>query len=297
MNPRQDFEEATALELLLLQTILEAGEPRSKDSIDLTDPSGTITHNHIVEIATSGTDVIALKTKLLSLAFGAGWKIVDLIIEYEVRLTGPSSSPSRIPFIHKKNYALSRRITGSSLGCEQQTWECLLDLYAATVEHRHCLVHRKVQLDRETGTLNGLDSDTNNALVPLTVNEQLAFANCAVLAARSILDGGISQRNEAFLKFYLNQLSNHSKASQISGASAPRALGVRIPLERDDRGWFLDLGMQLAKVDPSQLTDYYDITIVHPSKPALRLESESESMPPDKVYVDLESPPPWLHIG
>jgi hypothetical protein len=297
MNTRQDFDDATAFELLLLQTILEAGESSSQDTLDLTCPSGKITIHICSEVAMSDNDVNALKVKLLPLAFGAGWKIVDLLIEYEIAQAGLNPTCSRIPIKQKKNYSLNRTIQGTGIRCEQQTWNCLLDLYAHTAEHRHCLVHRTAQVDWATGALNGIDENTKQALVTLTREEQLAFANSAVLAAKGFLNGGIRKRCEAFLKFYLNQLANHSRAGIISGASAPRTVAVKIPLERDEQGWFVDLEVQLKKLSRQQLTDYYDILIANPAKPSLKMQADSESMPHQKTYIDLNSPPGWLRIG
>jgi hypothetical protein len=295
MITKQDFEDATAFELLLLQTILDAGESSSEEMIDLTDSSG-ITRSLCSMIAISDNDVKALKTKLLPLGFGAGWKIVDLMIEYEIALAGLTPSNGKLRIDTKKQYALNKSIHGRSLQCEQQTWYCLLDLYANTVEHRHSLVHRTAQVDWASGVLHGSDRRTKQALVALTREEQLAFVNAAVLAAKGVLEGIISQRDEALLKHYLNQLTHHSKASVISGASAPQAIAVKIPLETDEHGLFVDLGMQLNKLTHQLPTCYFDVIIHYPMNPALKMRARSELMPHSRVYIDLNAPPGWLHI-
>jgi hypothetical protein len=297
MKTKQDFEDATAFELLLLQTILNAGESSSKEIIDLADSSGGITRHLCSGIALSDNDVNALKVKFIPLGFGAGWKVIDLMIEHEIALAGlPTPSRGYLPISTKKEYAATRAIRGISFQCEQQTWDCLFDLYSNTVEHRNSLVHRTAQVDWATGSLNGTDRLTKQALVVLTREEQLAFANAAVLAAKGVIDSKICQRDEAFPKHYLNQLMHHSKASIIAGASAPQAIAVKIPLESDEHGLFVDLESQLNKLTQQLSTCYFDVYIRHPTNLAIKMWAKSELMPRNRVYIDIEAPPGWLHI-
>jgi hypothetical protein len=293
MNNTQDFKESTAFELLLLQTIFKAGESSIQETKYLTRSDGII-RNLAIGLAMSDNDVKDLKIKLLPLAFAAGWKIIDLIIEYELNLAG--NKRPKITIKEKQKHALDRDIAGSSLKCEQPTWYCILDLYAHTVEHRHLLVHRKAQVDFMTGDLNGINENTKQALTVLTRDEQLAFANTAVLAAHGILEGGIQQRDEAFLKYHLNLLTHHSKAGILSEASAPEPIAIKIDMKEDDQGWFLELKTQLGRINQNELTDYFDVIIEHPRNPSLKMLARSESMPHDKVYIDLNNPPSWLGI-
>jgi hypothetical protein len=297
MNTIQDLKDATAFELLLLQTILEAGESSSQVTIDLTCPKEFAGNHYVSKVALSGNDVKALKAKLFPLVFGAGWKIIDLILEYEITQAGLCRPGDYIKISTKKNLALNKDILGVNLDCEQQTWHCILDAYAHTVEHRHCLVHRTAEVGEATGELNGTCRSTNQALVTLTQHEQIAFASSAVLTAKGILDGGICQRNEAFLKYHLNQLANHSRASILAGASAPKTVEVKILLQEDNHGLFVNLGEELKRINQNQLTSYYDVVFKHPTKQALKMKGQSELIPLEKVYIDLDSPPGWLSIG
>jgi hypothetical protein len=123
MKTKQDFEDATAFELLLLQTILNAGESSSKEIIDLADSSGGITRHLCSEIALSDNDVNALKVKFIPLGFGAGWKVIDLMIEHEIALAGlltpsrgylPISTKKEVP-VHRPGWRPANSNAGRSL--------------------------------------------------------------------------------------------------------------------------------------------------------------------------------------
>ena len=291
----QEFEEAVLFELLALETFIGSGESTTSSTLDLTDPDGIVTHC-IVSLSDSHHAVEEFKNKILPLAFGAGWKVLDLMIELILYQSGFRAPVRGFTITDKQREAQNTNISSSSiLGCDSATWQSILAIYANTVEHRYCLVHRTANIDENSGEFNGFDRSNNIPLIPLTRIQQFAFAKSAAQVARGIIGGGILSRNEADLKYYLNQLTTHSGAQELPDAALDSSANVVIDFENDGDGYFLDMSITLMRARTAlPHTTYFDVMIRNPNDCKRHYFGRAEKMPTQKTYVNLSSIPDWL---
>ena len=292
----QEFEEAVLFELLALETFIGSGESTMYSTLDLTDPDGIVRQHCIVSLNDTQHAVDEFKNKILPLAFGAGWKVLDLMIELVLNQSGYRPSSVRgFTIAEKQRQAQNRNISSSILGCDSATWQYILGIYANTVEHRHCLVHRTANIDENSGDFNGFRRYNNIRLNTLTRIQQLAFAKSAAQVARGIIGGGILSRKEADLKYHLNQLTTHSGAQELPGAALVSSANIVIDFEIDEDGYFLDMSSTLIRARTVlPYTTYFDVMIRNPNECKRHYFGRSETMPTQKTYVDLSSMPDWL---
>jgi|LakMenEpi03Aug12_release.lakeMendotaPanAssembly.Ray.scaffolds.fasta_scaffold201075_1 hypothetical protein len=291
----QEFEEAVLFELLALETFIGSGESTTSSTLDLTDPDGIVRHHCILSLNDTQHAVDEFKNKILPLAFGAGWKVLDLMIELILNQSGYRASVNGFTYAEKQRQAQNTNISSSILGCDSATWQSILGIYANTLEHRHCLVHRTANIDENSGEFNGFEKSNNIPLIPLTRIQQFAFAKSAAQVARGIIGGGILSRNEADLKYYLNQLTTHSGAQELPDAALDSSANLVIDFENDGDGYFLNMSFTLMRartVLPD--TTYFDVMIRNPNDCKRHYFGRAEKMPTQKTYVDLSSIPDWL---
>jgi len=236
----QDFEEGTAFELYVLERVRPAIEQHGGASIDLHGSKTIAAVGVFVSESVSGAAVDALKDELAPLMFGAAWKVLDLLLEFALNRAGLAPARNDWSIAEKQQHALSGRGDRAVLRCSQPVWETLLRIYATTVEHRHCLIHRTAKVDARTGTMEGVDRN-QRPLRPLTRGHQFALAKLAALAARGVLNGGIERRAEDHLKYQLDQLAMHTGSPPfgVGGASAP--VDVLLCLGEENGVFFLDM--------------------------------------------------------
>jgi hypothetical protein len=291
----QEFEEAVLFELLALETFIGTGESTMSSTLDLTYPDGIVRHHCILSLSNSQHAVDEFKNKILPLAFGAGWKVLDLMNELILNQSGYRPSVRGFTIAEKQRQAQNRNMSSSILGCDSATWQSILGIYANTVEHRHCLVHRTANIDENSGEFNGFERFNNNPLIPLTRIQQFAFAKSAAQVARGITGGGILSRNEADLKYYLNQLTTHSGAQELPDAALDSSAKLIIDFENDGDGYFLDMSFTLMRARTALPdTTYFDVMIRNPNDSKRHYFGRAEKMPTQKTYVDLSSMPDWL---
>lgn len=97
-------------------------------------------------------------------------------------------------------------------------WQALGSLYAQTVEIRHALVHRRVQVEPSTLNLTAFDSN-GVALLPLSYDEQMAFCWLAQRVGQAIIEGTLRSRVEADSRKQLADLQRHHGVAVLSNAS------------------------------------------------------------------------------
>jgi hypothetical protein len=217
------------------------------------------------------------------------------MIELILNQSGYRASVNGFTYAEKQRQAQNTNISSSILGCDSATWQSILGIYANTLEHRHCLVHRTANIDENSGEFNGFEKSNNIPLIPLTRIQQFAFAKSAAQVARGIIGGGILSRNEADLKYYLNQLTTHSGAQELPDAALDSSANLVIDFENDGDGYFLNMSFTLMRartVLPD--TTYFDVMIRNPNDCKRHYFGRAEKMPTQKTYVDLSSIPDWL---
>jgi hypothetical protein len=290
----QDFEEGTAFELYVLERVLPAIEQHGGASIDLRGSKTVAALAVFVSESLSGAAVDALKDQLAPLMFGAAWKVLDLLLEFALNRAGLPPARNDWSIAEKQQHALSGRGDRAVLRCSQPAWETLLRVYATTVEHRHCLVHRTAKVDSGTGTMGGVDIN-QRPLRPLTRGHQFALAKLAALAARGVLGGGIERRAEDHLKYQLDQLAIHTGSPPfgVGGASAP--VDVLLSLGEENGVFFLDMTGVLERARRTFATvAHFNILVDVPDGSGRKLSGYAEDCPAGRTNIDLTALPLWL---
>lgn len=290
----QEFEEGTAFELYVLETMRPAIEQHGHTNIDLRASKTNVAVGITLTENLSAGAVDQLKDTLAPLLFGAAWKVLDLLLEFALNRAGLRSAHRDWSIADKQQHALEARGDPRVLGCSHPVWATLLQVYARTVEHRHCLVHRTAKVNSTSGVLEGVDRN-NQPLKPLTRDEQVALAQVSGLVARGVVGGGIPRRSEDHLKHYLNRLGVHTglPAFEVGGVSAP--VEIKLALVQEDGQFFLDMSAILERVHKTFPTvAHFDLTIDVPDGSGRHLFAQAEACPSGKSLVDLDALPSWL---
>lgn len=291
----QAFKESTAFELCTLETVHPVFASDAIASVDFRDPNGGISIKVSMFDGTSDRAVDELKNRLCPLLFLAGWKILDLFLEFALSSAG--ARPARNgewSIVEKGRHASCGHGDRVVLGCSQEIWQAILNAYVKAIEHRHCLVHRAVKVDPDTGTLDAVDKK-QNSLHSLTREQQIAFVNVATLVARGVLNGGVDRRFEEHLKAHLNKLIIHADSSQIHAPVVRASVEIYIALKGEHGAYFLDMTGVLDRARKALPGDaHFDVFVDVPGGGGKRLFGYGEDFPPGKLTVDPEALPPWL---
>lgn len=292
-----DFSSATAFERLLLDRLFPLFHDAPRDEIDL----GTLGQDEQVVIKTSlvvslfGQQSTADRKALLPLLFGAAWKILDLLIE--LGLSHASMQPKRHQWTiaEKVDHARSHATDACLLGTDPPVWQALERLYANTAEHRHCLVHRTLIVQREPSRISGR-SASGDSLKPLTAAELEAIVACVQLAAITVLAGGATTRDSLHLKYALDQLREHTEADYLNGVKAAPPVLVRARLAGTaDEPQSVGLGWLKAQAQRRVPRTAYDLRLEWPTA-ACAIGGWLEDMPGEILVLDLARLPSYLHI-
>ena len=290
---RQDFEEGTDFELYVLERMRPAVNPHAGGSIDLR--GSTVVSAALVGESISGRALDDLKDQLSPLLFGAAWKVLDLLLEFALNTAGFSPAGQKWSITKKQGHASNGDgDRGAVLGCSQEVWKALLSVYANTVEHRHCLVHRTAKVDPATGTLDGVDQN-QSPLRSLTLDQQVALAKAAALACRGVLRGSIDKRSEDHLKYQLNQLTLHTGAPTFGVGAASAPVDIYLALSQENGVYFLDMAGVLERARRMcTAVSHFNILVDVPDGSSRKLFGYGEDCPPGRSAVDLTALPPWL---
>lgn len=292
----QEFVEGTAFELYVLETVRPAIEQHGGASIEFKGSKTVAAVSISITDNLSAGSIDRLKDKLAPLLFGAAWKVIDLLLEFALNRDSLAPACRDWAIAEKKKHALDGSGDATVLGCSRTVWETLLQIYAATVEHRHCLVHRTAVVDATSGVLGGVDRN-NHRLKPLTRDEQIAFAKVASLTGRAAGKGGIDRRSEDHLKYHLDQLANHSimPAFGVGGASAP--VDILLSLISENGAFVLDMTdvLERARKTFANVT-HFDLLIDVPDGSGRSLFAKAENCPQGKSTIDLKTLPKWLEF-
>lgn len=290
----QDFEESTAFELYVLETVRPAIDQHGGAYIDLRGSTTVAAVGITINESLSDDAVGRLKDKLAPLLFGAAWKVIDLLLEFGLSKAGLRPARRDWTIAEKQQHAVNGVGDRSVLGCSKAVWETILRVYSATVEHRHCLVHRTAKVDAGTGTLEGTDRN-QRTLAPLTRDHQIALAKVAGLVARAVAKGGIDSRAEDHLKYQLDLLATHTCAPAfgVSGTSAP--VDILLALEQENGAYFLDMNGVLERARRTFATvAHFNVLVDLPDGSGRRLFARAENCAPGRSAIDTEALPSWL---
>ena len=290
----QGFEEGTAFELYVLETVRPAIEQHHSAYIDLRDGKTIVAVGITINDSSSAGAVDQLKDKLTPLLFGAAWKVLDLMLEFALNRASLFPKCRDWAIAEKQRHALNASGDSSVLGCSNGVWAAILRVYAGTVEHRHCLVHRTAKVDATSGALEGVDRN-KQPLKPLVREEQVALAKASGLVARGVVTGAIDRRSEEHLKYYLDVLRVHSGLSAfgVGGVSAP--VEIKLALAQEKGHFVLDMNGVIEQARKTfQTVAHFDLLIDVPDGSSRHLFAQAEACPLGKATIDLNALPPWL---
>lgn len=290
----EEFAEATLFERLTLDRVRPVLGDESTDEIDLRSPDaqGSVIVHVRLHCSVSGDAVNSLAVALTPLLFGAAWKILDLFVELALNSAG---QPRKKWSIEDKAVAARRGEGLQSLLTEDPgIWRAVLMLYAATVEHRHCLVHRTAKFSSQAAQLTGVDK-RGVALLPLTKNELDAFLVIAQEVASAVIAGGLEARSADYLRFELDQLREHTGLSDLGGKRRSKPVMVRmVPAPVTGDLYELDFKAAYERATEARPHSHYDVWIDCPDDSGRTLFARMEDVPMETVRFGLDSPPPFL---
>jgi hypothetical protein len=291
-----EFREAIAFETLVLDRVLPVLPGGYNLSIDLRG-AGTLHLHSVSESLCSGTEE-SIINDLTPLLFGAAWKILDLCVELTLNKAGIKADKKKGTewYIETK----CKEAKGAAgdyqlLTGDHNVWTAVTALYANTVVHRHCLVHRTVTVDPHSRALGGKD-EAGNRITRLTLEEQKSIAKVALLIAEGIVSGGITSRNEDHLKYLLDQLVPHTlqQAFSVTKQGPPVEILINLGIENDGT-LFVDTTAareEASKASPSN--SHFNLIMDIPDGSGRKFRAHLEDVPIGRTVVDVDNLPAWL---
>lgn len=294
----EEFAEATLFERLALDRVRPVLGDESIRDLDLRLPpqhGGELSGIWLRNTSSADGDN-ACATALTPLLFGAAWKILDLFVELALNLSG--ATPKR------RNWTIDEKVVAAQGGLglsslltdDVALWRAVLCTYAATHQHRHCVVHRTAQFSSQVVQLAGVDKD-GTALRPLTKTELDAFLVIAQEVASAVIAGGLEPRSADYLRFELDQLREHTGLSDLGGKRRSKPVMVRmVPTLVDGELYELDFKAAYARATEARPHSHYDVWIDCPDDSGRTLFARMEDVPMETVRFGLDSPPPFLQF-
>lgn len=177
----------------------------------------------------------------------------------------------------------------------RDVWAVIAASYSALVEARHALVHRRADVDDDTGEL--VYTDRHDAPQQrVTADEMKAFCYVARRAADAVRSGIITPRHLDDLRWQLDQLQAHHDQHPLGGARfvTPQRFQVSspMPLTIDEPApGHLKIDVEALRAQGPSVTHIdleitcADGTVIHGE-----LEHASKSI----IRIDLSDPPKWI---
>jgi hypothetical protein len=206
-NPGR-FGDDTAYERLVLSQLSDVAKialGQGSATLDIRGPNNLVAIG-VHQVVGAGAVQDALRP-MEPLAFGAAYKILDLLVELVMDLNGPVTG--RRTMKEKQAFARSpiRGPLPSPLGTARQAWERLARLYDKWLEMRHSLVHRRTVL-RGDGTLERLDS-AGSVLEQLPTDPQQHFIAAVHIVSEAVINVSWSPRRANTAEWHLDQLARY----------------------------------------------------------------------------------------
>lgn len=293
-----DFEESTEFERLVLERLCPVYSNSASDEIDLR-PSilgigGTQINVNMVE-SISAAALESQKMEMMPLLFGAAWKVLDLVVELSLNRAGLTPDQKNKWSIAKKVEEAKKAGGDSSILClDNAVWSSMCAVYAATFEHRHCLVHRLAEFSGSPPRLFGSDMQ-GVPLRALETEELAAFISAAQIVASAVIGGGLDKRGEAHLRYELDRIRTHTGHASLGGLKANKPTIVRMVLTLSEAMHFeADFGVACEVANRVMPSAQFDLLIDVPDGSSRVVYAKLENVPRQKVRVDLDNLPSYL---
>ncbi len=202
-----EYLEHIAFERLLIGRVVPVVPRDAGSSSGTYDPKTGRTQFAIMVHETAGMtlDQAVLKLGIVPLAMGAGWKALDLLMEYAFEADGIAPKRGKRWTIEEKvDHARQSRGSVPVLSNDITLWSRLLGAYTGLEEVRHSLVHRRASLNKD-GVLIGTDRQ-GRSLPEMTQAEQFAFCRAVTCMLEALDRGSLVGRDRNEVLFQLDQL-------------------------------------------------------------------------------------------
>jgi hypothetical protein len=230
---------------------------------------------------------------LRPLLTGTAWKVLDLLVEAAIEVTGITPAGSR-------GWKIEEKVKHARNGIrrppcfDQVHWTALLRTYVGTEQLRHSLVHRTVHID-PSNALVGVDAN-GSQLRPFACIEQEALVRASLRAALLILSPvpDARMRND-LLRHLCNLIGVHgvSLPKPMPPGSIPE-ITVLIDSDPDAPDHFVvDVPALKAKLASKEIREA-DLVVVPRGRQEQELHGRWEDAPDEIVQIDAKHPPPWL---
>jgi hypothetical protein len=288
-----ELEESTAFERWTLEALVPLPARRPHNGIvDAATNEATLTVESVVQRMYVGAGVREVRVDLRPLAFGAAWKILDLLLELAYANAGTKAAGGRLRIATKENLARQGHGVLAPLTADHTLWGMLTSTYAATTQARHSLVHRRAEVDQVTGSLTGCD-DSGQPLVPITAGQQEAFCRAVQRTAMAALAGHIGRRERADLAWQLDQLQAHHQQPALGGVRFQTPALLLAPATLSSGQLVIDIPA-LLQAARSSWWDRKQIDATFSLPDGRHFLAEVDSAPARVVTVDPNNPPDWL---
>jgi hypothetical protein len=289
-----ELEESTAFERWALEGLVPLQTTRPHISVRDIDKNvvGVGVESAVVTVHAGG--VREVHVDLRPLAFGAAWKVLDLLLEYSFSSAGISAGSGNMTIRTKVGHARQSAGRCPPLSNDPALWRVLTALYAETEEIRHSLVHRTAEVDQSTGRLTGRDR-AGQPLAPITAEQQEAFCRAVQRAAQDALTQNLTARERADLAWNLDQLSLLHHSGLLGGQEmGPAPLGVAATKMSQGR-LLVDVPFLLGELRKNFAgRTAYDATFA--LQDGRHVLVELEQAPSKEVAVDLADLPSWMQF-
>lgn len=292
-----EFQDAVAFETYVLDKMLPVISGGENGSIDLRGDVTVAAVQICITDNLSAGAVESVKNDLAPLMFGAAWKVLDLALELIFNaggLTADRRNGNEWSISAKQAHAAQGAGDFHVLTSDLPVWVAIGALYANTVEHRHCLVHRTAVIDSSTGALAGNDR-SGGVLASLSLDQQKAVARIASLVAEGIVGGGIAPRNRDHLCYFLDQVAPHTNQTPfgITRQGAPATINTDLKIISEQLVVHVRAAAERA-ANVFQGVLHFNVVFDIPDGTGRKLKANLEEIPSGQTVVDLDALPNWL---
>jgi hypothetical protein len=293
-----DYSDDTAFERLVLERLgvhrIRIDNPGAIVDVRGQPPGGPKTIS-VTVIATMGAGSRdELLQSLRPLAFGAAYKVLDLLVEHILRTNG--APIGKLTFVYKAKAVKQRpAVLPVPLDAHLNLWDRIAALYKAYDDARHAVTHRRAGATAQ-GDLEIFNNQRRRTDV-IASNEVASFAAGIHAVAEAVIEAASDGRRLGILRWHLNALASRHGLPELASAMNPNA-GRRL-LEMDLaqlEGGRLRFDVLHAKeVVDSQQASFWDLRLHLGDERAVfvgRWEAVTDHNAP--IDFDRSAPPDWL---
>lgn len=240
-----------------------------------------------------------LRSSLQPLGFGAGYKVLDMLVEHVMRANGTTGT--RIPFTTKE--AALRKRPGKlpvPLDGRRDLWERLAATYLAFVEARHALTHRRAQVT-PSGDLEiygqALQGPTlRKRIDTIPSGELMAFAAAVHTVAEAVIAGVTDTRRDNIAAWHLNALRARHGLRDLDATDpdAGRRLFRSDLVQLDDGSARFDVKKARQAVAQQQPPSFWDLELLLDGRTFVGRWEDLPDGTGDAVEFHPAAPPAWL---